>query len=370
MTKLSCISKKNDYKIELNENAYQSLEARVASHFRRKIHSGELKSGDILPKCESINGVSHVSVIAAYKRLSKEGLVKSIRSKGTVVLKNCNSTCYGIMISNHNSLYGMYLIDAFFKEGKYRGNSPQILFLPPDSVESVKNNAISSQLHNAVESGIIRGIFTPHHMKKNIEWLRTQGVPTVCGFLDKQNEFVTIDFNKLIEKGVNLLSRKKCKKIYVYSTNIDITPETIECGNFSNDKAGDPEVILSKVNYIQNSYDAVALGKKIVEDISREGKFKPENGFIFVDDFVASAAIIKCKELGISPTKDANILVVTYKGQMNALLSEIDQVLIDLRDYAKEAVDQIERIIEAKGTDKVVTPKYFSKAKIVQHNNH
>ena len=359
-------NKEKKYHLKLCENSSFPLESRIASYFRKKIYNGELKHGDVLPRSKSIRGVSHVSVIAAYKLLAKEGLVKSVRSKGTIVISDLSRTSYGILLLSSAGLYPILFMHAFYEAGKYRENLPQVFFIDSEQGKKDSDISIDLKLRDAVESGTLRGIFTLHeaHFKKHTEWLQDCGIPVVSGFHGGQNNVIVTDYNKLVEKSIDILIKKECKKIYIYSGVYNIFPEILEKNVLRKYPDLNVDLIINNSDLTENYNSAVNSGKKLVRQMFHTGDIKPENGIIFIDDFVAAAALMELKELGLPISERIKMLVITHKSQMNELLSEIDQLLISPIEAVKEIVNLFEEIIKNQDDSKSPFVKYISHSTI------
>ena len=89
----------------LQKGSHEPYVEQIAAHFAALIHAGRLRHGERLPPIRTIateTGVTRATVQAAYRRLSKQGLVAGIVGRGTSVVAEVHADApraHGITLS-------------------------------------------------------------------------------------------------------------------------------------------------------------------------------------------------------------------------------------------------------------------------------
>lgn len=78
----------SSFKLSGNETIYVQIE----NHIKNSIENGLIQNGSKLPSTREVSkllGISRNSIITAYENLECEGIIKSVKGKGTFVIKEC-----------------------------------------------------------------------------------------------------------------------------------------------------------------------------------------------------------------------------------------------------------------------------------------
>jgi DNA-binding LacI/PurR family transcriptional regulator len=337
---------KNSFKVDLDNNLTLPLVDRLADYFRKKILSGELSRGDLLPRNDSIEGISHVTVIAAYKKLASEGLIRSVRAKGTIVSADVDQSSYAFVTISSTSVFNSCLLNAFQQNARYLGNNPQTFFVE-SSINTLEDAelAIPGAFRREVEEGRIRGVMVTmqDHYLGLLEWLKLKGIPIV-GLLTSDPELHRVMKNKerIFLDSVNILRKKGSKNIHVFSTEALVGVD----GESFYDKLNClPGVFVDNRGWgndgtSKDRCDLVA--SEIINNLDRMGR---KSGLVITDDFLAIRVLIKLKERGIRVPEDINIVVITHDSQLLDLMPEVDLLLLDNKKLIKLGCQLMEEVI-------------------------
>ncbi len=342
-------------KIELDGNLSVPLVDRLAEHFRKRIFTGELRRGSLLPKNNSIPGISHVTVIAAYKKLAAEGLTRSVRAKGTVVTADVEHSSYAFATICSNSIFNHALLNAFQHLARYEGNAPQVFFVDKTMKTLAQAEAsISTAFRREVEEGRVRGVMvTMHnHFPGLMQWLESRRIPVV-GIYSSDTTLHRIMGNhrKNVDEAVQALKAKGCPKIHFFCTG-DYAGSHEQSPTFS--LMTDPTVVLHSIDSF--SGDRI---ESISEEINRQVTAALEvetsaPGLIFTDDFVTIKVLMRLRECGWRVPEDVPMLAITHESQMTNLMTGVDLLLIDQKELIQAGCRLIEEVLTVHPQNQIV----------------
>ena len=153
------ISSKNGQSVPgLVFNPSLPLAGQVVDYYRSMILDGRLRFGDELPPAKQFEGVSHVTVLNAYRKLADEGYITLQRAKKTRVAKSFENQRYVIL--SFYSKIPMAFEDALLAKCQqlafYNGRKPDVFYLGHgDEIRTLEEAkaAIPDYLNSAINQG-------------------------------------------------------------------------------------------------------------------------------------------------------------------------------------------------------------------------
>lgn len=261
---------------------------------RRRIATGELASGDKLPRgvfLADALGVSHITLRAALKRLQKEGLIDIIHGRGTFVGNHPDHVVFktiglilpslGRTLSPEQSPVHFNLISQIMYQAEIRHFEIRTL-------HRGRRNFDSAAFRNVGVDAIV--VIFPHSSDAGmLTELRALGIP-LLGFnlfnteLARWHHCLNVDYTRIAADSVSLLHDRGCRKIAFltyYDLQTDLHPGLLLGG------------YLSRMNALGLSptiIQAAALPYGSVKAAEAERLIRPHSSKLFNSDAVITAA--------------------------------------------------------------------------------
>lgn len=199
----------------------------LADHFRARIANGELAYGDVLPPAGSLANASRMTVLAAYRQLQREGLVRLQPSRGTVVIARQRQDSYAIVIGSEALAHGgrlnvNQLLASLIALSPAERQAPRMYMLrsPLAPTEDI-DPYIPDQLREDIADGLIEGAFVyrPRYLLNMAEWFADRNVPSVSLSLSSQAPCVGLDIPGAVASLLREYHRQGLRRIEIWDTS-------------------------------------------------------------------------------------------------------------------------------------------------------
>jgi DNA-binding LacI/PurR family transcriptional regulator len=341
------ISSKNGQSVPgLVFNPSLPLAGQVVDYYRSMILDGRLRFGDELPPAKQFEGVSHVTVLNAYRKLADEGYITLQRAKKTRVAKSFENQRYVIL--SFYSKIPMAFEDALLAKCQqlafYNGRKPDVFYLGHgDEIRTLEEAkaAIPDYLNSAINQGQIRAAFIHHacHIPGVIKLLQEKNIPYVALNPIKNVRHVWFDELKIYEDAVRFLAGKGCRNIKVCPWHWDNPPAELK-GLFREF----PGLEWGKEKCNPRHTSPIEEGRNFALECLNSSK-KKTDALIVADDIAGLGALVALKEKGLRIPQDIRLLVTSHKSQILPVFSGCDLIITPFEDLVSKAVSLVEKVI-------------------------
>lgn len=343
------MKRKNKTAIALDAASQRPLPDQVAAHFRQKILDGDLPAGGHLPSCDSIKGVSHVTVLKAYQRLVREGLVRTTRAKGTVVADQGAKQFY-LYLSHFverglSSYFDHLLLETALRRARFKGEQPMIHFFNEEigGVDKA-DSTMPANVRQAMDCGRIRGVIAvkANHFPGAIELLLSKKIPVVeiGNHESARTHMMSFDVGQMIADGIRRLRAGGAGRIFVLG-QCSFAAECLSKTGIN--PMDDAKIIWHPIGGELNEKAPHEIGLAAARKYCRlvTTTKAPLPPCLVLDDWVALAFVSALRaECGLR--KLPHILVLTEEGQLAEALHGCGYYLLDLDSMMDGVVEMIE----------------------------
>ena len=357
----------------LSLNPSLPLAEQVADYYRSMITNGELHFGDELPPAKNFEGVSHVTVLNAYRKLADEGYIHLQRAKRTRVAKNFE--CQRYVILSPYKKESVLFEDALYTKCQqlafYNGRKPDVFYLGHGNdirTLSEAKAAIPDSLNTLVNQGLVRAalIHLPEHIPGIIKWIQEKDIPYVSLNPTPGETFAYFDYLKIHEDAVRLLAGKGCSKINVFPWHWEKPPSGLT-GLFKEF----PGLTWGRDKFSPDHDAPIEAGRRFASACLNSSRKIPD-ALIVADDIAGLGALVTLKEKGLRIPQDIRLLITSHRSQILPIFSGCDLIMTSFDDLVIDAVSLVEEIINGNqptGTTRAIGYSILSGEKTTNIDN-
>lgn len=167
--------------------------------------------------------VSTSTINDALKELERQNILKSRQGSGIYVSPNIHQKSIALVFGDNifdvtaSPFYSLLLRQC--KNRVLSHGESFSLFMDLPDLDRETELPVHSDIADAVQSGRIHGVLLASRSSESQEeWLRSQGLPTVAlGFYPSSGEMVILDYDAMIDLGVEALVKQGCRRIGLIS---------------------------------------------------------------------------------------------------------------------------------------------------------
>jgi DNA-binding transcriptional regulator YhcF (GntR family) len=321
------------------------LAEQVVDYYRSMILDGSMRLGDELPPTNKFEGVSHVTVLNAYRKLADQGYITLQRAKKTRVAKSFENQRYVILVpyKKQSALFEDALFTKCQQLAFYKERKPDVFYLGHgDDIRTLEEAkaSIPDSLNTAISQGQIRAAFIhlSEHMPGVIDLLKEKNVPFVSLSPLQNAPYVYWNEFKIYEDAVRLLTSKGCRNIKICPWHWATPPAELKglLREFPGLEWGGKVISKSSI--------PIEAGRNFAFDCLKSSK-KKTDALIVADDIIGLGALIAIKEKGLRIPDDIRLLVTSHKSQILPAFSGCDIILTPFDALVTKAVSLIEAVI-------------------------
>ncbi len=333
------------------------LAEQVAEHFRRRIASGQCPHGSKLPPSDRVPGVSHVTVLKAYRSLAREGLVAISRATGTEVIARQEAPCY-VLITQHASriptITDAHLSGEFLEQAHGRNGRAEIFHLPTGRIDTVAEaeRMVPDNLRQMLLDRRVKGLLVNHPscMIGLVEWLQRWSLPVVSINGPSEVNRVKLDRRQMYLLGVQQLQAAGCGRILV------LVPPHDEDGAALVEESPGDGVTWRLMGASFAPQRAVSSGRRIIRELA--GGELPE-GLLIPDDLVGLGVLLGRQGMG-KDAAEMKLAIATGTGQLADAFASVIQLRYETADLLSSALDIVDRCFGMANHEPVVTQIAFT----------
>ncbi len=321
------------------------LAEQVVDYYRSMILDGRLRFGDELPSAKQFEGVSHVTVLNAYRKLADQGYITLQKAKKTRVARSFENQRYVILVpyKKQSALFEDALFAKCQQLAFYKERKPDVFYLGHgDDIRTLEEAkaSIPDSLNTAISQGQVRAalIHLSEHMPGVIELLKEKNVPFVSLSPLQNAPYVYWNEFKIYEDAVRLLTSKGCRNIKICPWHWATPPAELKglLREFPGLEWGGKVIAKSSI--------PIEAGRNFAFDCLKPSKEKTD-ALIVADDIIGLGALIALKEKGLRIPEDIRLVITSYKSQILPAFSGCDVILTPFDALVTKAVSLIENVI-------------------------
>ncbi|MBN1865495.1 MAG: GntR family transcriptional regulator [Victivallales bacterium] len=335
--------------LDLVLNPSFPLAGQLADYYRSKIIDGDLHFGDELPPVKNFENVSHVTVMAAYRKLAAEGYIHVQRAKKTRVAVDMGNQRYVFITpSVGDTFYENSLTNEFRQMAPHNGRMFEVFNLAgaKDIVSATEvESIIPDYIRTLVRKGNVRGFFLnrTNRMPGMLEFVIRKKIPYVSLHSMENISNVYFDHVAIYRDAICSLASRSCRNIHVMPWHWEKIPQELE--SLGNDVPGFRWIDRELFDY--DHKNPVESGRRFARHAFESSTPAPD-GLVVSDDIGGLGTMIELKEMGLKIPHDIRLLVTSYRSQIFEAFRGCDIIVTPLDEFVLAARALLDDIISGK----------------------
>lgn len=333
--------------MDFQPQSNRPLAEQVAVFIRSKINHGQLPQGSILPASSSFDGISHVTVLKAYRQLEREGLVEIRRSRGSRVIAPLPIQQYVLITHNaddHATLYENQIVASTYNVARFADQPARVQYLPSCKIKTREYAAgmLSPVLEPLLSANLVRGVIVnhPNDLSGVMDWLNSWKLPVV-GLCGKAKNIVTQDWYKAGLKAIEHQKNQGAKRITMYCP-----PEFAAIARKIQKDYSD--VIFRTYGNKLKTLGAIGYGRYLADEHQKQPIAQCSDSLILIDDMIMLGLCVELAQRGVQVPEKIRLILCTHQSQIIGVFDRVDLLLFETDELIRQAVDVIETIIDTR----------------------